>query len=424
MNTEHWVAWNLQTLNLAFIVIAIICAVYIIFKAFQVSPWWGLFFVAMPLVYMLLGRVAGVVIAGVVVIVLQAYFIKKHWKEVGRFFVYTVLCWVGMAYLSVRSSGWIPDSLRGTQEVAQAGTSDASASESYLPVEGGRIWYKVSGTAQGTPVILLHGGPGYTSHYLKSLEALGTDRPVVRYDQLGSGHSDRVIDTTLFTIAHFVRELDSLRAALGYEKVHLVGHSWGAILGFEYYRAHPDRVASLTLASAALSSPEWMKRSRKLLLTLSDSAQKAISTRAALNDFDAPDYVSAMNEYYEKYVWRRPVPEDLDSTMKTHSEAIYSYMWGPSEFDIRGTLKGYDATPFLRRVKVPTLYTVGEFDEAGPETAKKFAARTPGAKLQVISDAAHITTWDNPQEMLRVVREFLRSVDSTASAAAAAAAAR
>ena len=147
--------------------------------------------------------------------------------------------------------------------------------EAYLPVPDGRIWYRVSGSGRGTSVILLHGGPGYSSFYLKALEALGDERPVVRYDQLGGGKSDRISDTTLYTIPHFVRELDSLRAYLGYPRVHLVGHSWGTILAVEYYRAHPEHVASLTLASAALDIPAWERNARRLVGTLSDSAQRA-----------------------------------------------------------------------------------------------------------------------------------------------------
>jgi proline iminopeptidase len=198
--------------------------------------------------------------------------------------------------------------------------------------------------------------------------------------------------------------------------VHIVGHSWGSILGFEYYRAHPEHVASLTLAGAALDVPEWQRNARKLVLTLSDSAQQAIKRGEALNDFDAPDYISAMNEYYGKYMWRRPVQDDLDSTMKSMSQPIYYYMWGPSEFTVTGTLRTYDATRLLRRIKVPTLYTVGEYDAVSPETVKRLAAKTPGAKVEVIPDAAHITTWDNSQAMLRVVRDFLRSVDTTVAA--------
>ena len=299
--------------------------------------------------------------------------------------------------------------------VAQTGATGAAAlgaGEAFLAVPGGRIWYKKSGAATGTPVLLLHGGPGYSSFYLKPLEALGSDRPVVRYDQLGGGKADKISDTTMFTVDHFVRELDSLRSALGYGQVHLVGHSWGTILATEYYKAHPDHVVSLTLASAALDIPTWEKNARRLVATLSDSAQKAIKTREAEKKFDAPDYQHALEEFYGKYVWRHPVEADLDSTMKTVNEAIYGYMQGPSEFTITGTLKTYNVTPFRKTVKVPTLYTVGEFDEADPPTIKRFAAMTPGAKVEVIPGAAHITTWDNPQAMLNAVRTFLAAVDS------------
>jgi proline iminopeptidase len=285
--------------------------------------------------------------------------------------------------------------------------------EAYLPVPGGRIWYKVTGTGSGTPVILLHGGPGYSSFYLKPFEALGDDRPVVRYDQLGGGKSERITDTTLFTIDHFVRELDSLRAHLGYPKVHLLGHSWGTILAVEYYRVHPEHVASLTLASAAIDIPAWERNARRLVGTLSDSAQRAIRTRERQGRFDAPDYQAALAEFYGKYVWRHPVQVDLDSLMSTVNEAIYNYMQGPSEFTITGTLKQYDGTPLLKDVTVPTLYTVGEFDEADPPTIKRFASMTPGAKVIVLPGAAHLTPWDARDESIRAVRTFLRAADSS-----------
>ncbi|WP_373069301.1 hypothetical protein [Gemmatimonas sp.] len=86
--------------------------------------------------------------------------------------------------------------------------------ETMPPARGGRIWYKQSGVGTGTPVVLMHGGPGAGSFYLKPFEALGDDRLVVRYDQLGAGKSNRLADTTLMNIPRFVEELDSLRRTL------------------------------------------------------------------------------------------------------------------------------------------------------------------------------------------------------------------
>jgi len=290
-------------------------------------------------------------------------------------------------------------------------TTVATTDSSRLAVDGGEIWYRVVGSGPGTPVILLHGGPGFSSYYLKSLEALGDDRVVVRYDQLGGGKSDRTADTTLFTIPHFVRELDSLRSHLGLEKVDLYGHSWGTILALEYYRAHPERVNAMVLASPALDIPAWEANAKELVKTLPDSLQRAIEIREASGEYDAPDYQAALMAFYGRYVWRHPVEADLDSLFATVNETIYGYMQGPSEFTITGTLKSYDATPFLPEVRVPVLYTVGEFDEANPELVEQFANETPGARMVVIPGAAHITTWDNPEANLNAVRSFLRDTD-------------
>jgi proline iminopeptidase len=312
-------------------------------------------------------------------------------------------------------SGETKDTL-GTDSAAAAALPPG---EHKLAVDGGAIWYKTSGTGTGAPVILLHGGPGFNSYYLKSMEALGDDRPVVRYDQLGAGKSDRLSDTSKMNIAHFVAELDSLRSHLGYDRMHVYGHSWGTMLAVEYYKVHPDRVISLTLGSAALDMKAWERNTRRLVSTLPDSSQRAIKTREAEGKFDAPDYQAALGEFYALYVWRKPVQADLDSTMASMNQDIYMYMQGPSEFTVTGTLKAYDATPFLREIKVPTLFTVGEFDEADVPTIRRFATLVPGAQVEVIPGAAHITQWDNAEANLAAVRTFLRGVDAGKAGAGA-----
>ena len=288
--------------------------------------------------------------------------------------------------------------------------------EAMLAVPGGNIWYKVSGTGKGLPVVLLHGGPGLSSFYMKPFENLGDDRIVVRYDQLGGGKSEKISDTAMFNIAHFVGELDSLRSRLGYAKWHVVGHSWGTILALEYYRTHPDRVASLTFGSEVFDVPAYEARAKSLIFTLSDSAQKAIRKAESARKYDAPDYQNAITEFYAMYVFRRPVKADLDSTFATMNEAIYNYMQGPSEFTITGTLKHYDVTAFLPSITVPTLFTVGEFDEVGPEIVKRHAALVKGARRVEFSGSAHMTPWDATDENLQAVRSFLRAADPVKAA--------
>ncbi len=287
--------------------------------------------------------------------------------------------------------------------------------EGHLAVPGGTIWYRVTGTQGGIPVILIHGGPGMSSYYLKPFEELGANRQVIRYDQLGGGKSDKITDTTMFTIGHFVQELDSLRAHLGLLKWHVLGHSWGTILALEYYRAHGDHVASIIFGSPVLDLPEYEKHARQLLTTLPDSMQQAVERAEASGKYDDPRYQNAMSQFYSLYVYRRPVPTDLDSTFATMNAGIYTFMQGPSEFTITGTLKAYVATSFLPEIKVPTLFTAGEFDEVGPELVRSFAVKVPKAKYVEFPGSAHMTPWDARDENVRVVRDFLRSADSLSS---------
>jgi proline iminopeptidase len=284
--------------------------------------------------------------------------------------------------------------------------------EARLAVPGGSIWYKVSGTGRGVPVVLVHGGPGLSSYYLKPFEDLGTDRIVIRYDQLGGGKSDSLSDTTAMTIAHFVAELDSLRAHLKIQRMHVLGHSWGTILAAEYYRAHPEHVASLTFGSPVFDVPAFERHANELILTLSDSAQRAIAQADRTKRYDSRGYQNAITEFYGQYVFRRPVAAELDSTMTQLNGRIYNYMQGPSEFTITGTLKAYSVTPLLRGIVVPALVTVGEFDEVGPELARAHAAMIPNARFELLAGAAHITTWDARDANVRVVKAFLLAADS------------
>ncbi len=65
-----------------------------------------------------------------------------------------------------------------------------------------------------------------THNYIDPLEDLGDRRRVIFYDQLGCRRSDRPDDTSLWTVPHFVRELEAVRGALGLDRFHLFGSSW------------------------------------------------------------------------------------------------------------------------------------------------------------------------------------------------------
>jgi proline-specific peptidase len=107
--------------------------------------------------------------------------------------------------------------------------------EGFIAVPGGRVWYRSVGEQRNdrAPLLCLHGGPGFTHYYLEPLEALADRRQVVFYDQLGCGRSERPDDPSLWTVDRFVEELALVRTALGLDRLHLFGSSWGGMLAMQ-----------------------------------------------------------------------------------------------------------------------------------------------------------------------------------------------
>ena len=286
--------------------------------------------------------------------------------------------------------------------------------EGFIQVPGGRIWYHRSGNGPGIPLLLLNGGPGSPNFGLKPWLALGGERPVILYDQLGSGKSDRPTDTTLFTVDRYVTELQALRDSLGLSDIHLYGKSWGAMLAEAYMGTHPKGVHSVILSSPLVTTAQWEHDADSLVRTLPDSFQAMIAKHEADHTTDSPEYAAATQTYYGRFVTRQPrrSPADADSGRAGFGALVYNYMWGPTEFTALGTLKHFDATAWIQGITVPTLFIAGEHDEATPASTKRFSAMVPGAEFVMIPNAGHSTENDNPEALFAAVRAFLQRVES------------
>ncbi len=288
----------------------------------------------------------------------------------------------------------------------------ALPAEGYVNVPGGKIYYARMGNGPGVPLIVIHGGPGSGSYSLKPFGALGDERPVIRYDQLGAGKADHPTDTTLFTVDRAVQELQALRDSLGLREVHLLGQSWGGMLLEAYMGTHPSGVKSVTFLSPLVTTAQWEHDADSLIKTLPDSVQLAIETNEAQQTTDSPAYQAAMMEYYRRFVFRKPLNIPGADTA-SNGDLVYRYMWGPSEFTSTGTLKTFDGTEWLKGITVPALFMAGEFDEATPTSTEQFSKLVAGARFEMIPGSGHVSQNDNPAFMLRTVREFLHAADTT-----------
>jgi len=293
--------------------------------------------------------------------------------------------------------------------------------QGFIDVEGGPVWYKAVGAGPGIPLLVLHGGPGGTSCNYSILDPLGAERPVIRYDQLGTGRSGRPDDPSLWTVEHFVEELDTVRRVLGLEQMHLLGQSWGGALAAAYViEKGTDGIVSLTLSSPLLSTPQWVADANLLRAQLPAEVQQTLTEHEQAGTIDSEAYQEASKVFYERHVYAGPKPTPPEACDGAPwNPVIYEYMWGPTEFNATGTLLDFDVTPRLGEIDIPTLFITGEFDEARPETIESFQALVPGARFEVIEGAAHSTIGKEPELYMDLLETFLDAAEAARSDAQA-----
>jgi proline iminopeptidase len=287
--------------------------------------------------------------------------------------------------------------------------------EGYIEVTGGRVWYQLHNkNAGGTPLIILHGGPGSSSFALQRLKAFEVDRPVILYDQLGCGRSDRPTDTSLWRLERFVEELAQVIKALNLDEVHILGHSWGTTLAAAYCLTKSTGVKSVIFSSPCLSAPLWEQDQNRNIMKLPIEVQETIKRCEANGTTDSEEFKEAILEFNKQFVSRLdPFPEWLKEGAQYRNPEIYNIMWGPSEFSVKGNLKSFDCTPQLKEISCPTLYTCGRFDEATPESTQYFSSLTPDSRFHVFENSAHMAYLEEEEEFLEVIGKFLIEVDST-----------
>ena len=285
--------------------------------------------------------------------------------------------------------------------------------EGKINVAGYQIWYRRVGNG-GIPLLTLHGGPGAGHDYLEPLERLATDRSVIFYDQLGCGKSDQPDDRSLWQIERFVAEVNTVRQSLGLEQIHLLGQSWGGWLAIEYMLSQPQGVVSLILASTSASLPQFVAETTRLKAELPLEIYQTLQRYEAMGDYHHPDYEAAVLEFYKRHVCRLdPWPEPLLHTIANlNGNAVYETMNGPNEFIVIGNLKNWDRTDRLGEISVPTLITVGRYDELTPTCAETLHRGIPNSRLVIFEESAHLAHLEEPDRYRQVVADFMVEIET------------
>jgi len=296
--------------------------------------------------------------------------------------------------------------------------------EGFVPFRGGRTWYRSLAAEvedpRRLPLLCLHGGPGANWLHMTPYEALADQRRVVFYDQIGAGNSglEEPHETALWEPELFVEEVGVVREALGLDRVHILGHSWGGMLGMQYAAGRPDGLVSLIVESSPPSVPAWMPELERLRSELPAGVAETLTRHEEAGTTDDPEYEAASMEFYKRHVCRvDPWPDWLVECFETldANPEVYHSMNGPSEFHVIGTLKDWDITPQLGQIQVPTLVFSGRYDEVTPAITQAAHQAIPGSEYVVLEESSHMAQAEQPEETLALVRGFLSRVEGASA---------
>ncbi|MCJ1714752.1 proline iminopeptidase-family hydrolase [Curtobacterium sp. VKM Ac-2922] len=297
-----------------------------------------------------------------------------------------------------------------------------STTEATMPFRDGETWYRITEpdvpTLGALPLVVLHGGPGMAHDYLRNLAALvdETGRTVIHHDQFGCGRSSHRPDapTDFWQPQLFVDEYTALVAHLGLGDHHVLGQSWGGMLGAEIAVRQPAHLRSLAICNSPASMQLWVDGAAELRAQLPADVQDALTRHEDAGTTDDPEYLAATQVFYERHVCRVvPMPQDfVDSETQMEAEpTVYHTMNGPNEFHVIGTMRDWTVVDRLDAVTVPTLVVAGEHDEATPATWAPFVERIADVHQHVFAGASHCSHLEQPAEFRRVVAAFLAAHD-------------
>lgn len=280
-----------------------------------------------------------------------------------------------------------------------------------------KVWTKRFGNGD-IKVLLLHGGPAMTHEYMECFESFFPKANIefYEYDQLGSYYSDQPEDSSLWTTARFVEEVEQVRKGLGLDKDHfyLLGNSWGGLLAMEYALKYQDHLKGLVISNMVASIPRYEEYNNKLRGEMRKSLIDSLETFEKKGDYQNPVYVNLVQkEYYEKHICRlNPYPDPLLRSFKHLNPVIYVMMQGPSEFKTGGRLLHWDRWNDLQNIHVPTLMVGAKYDTMNPDDMEEMSRKVQHGRYLYCPEGSHLAMWDDQQHYYPGIIQFLKDVQA------------
>jgi len=282
--------------------------------------------------------------------------------------------------------------------------------EGYRQVNGISHFYRVLG--QGEPFVFLHGGPGmWHDELVPSFFEFAKDHQCIYYDQRGNGRSlMETIDETNFTTDLLVEDLEALRKEFGTEKMNIIGHSWGGLLGMYYASKYPQNVKRLILIDPApVNTPLLIQSYERMVGRFAEGDFERLEAMYESEAYISgdPDAHNEAMQLSEGVTFYNEQARDEYFKIAVFDEVTAKNMVaisGPAR-DMKLNITVQD---HLQNITCPTLIIQGEEDFIVPEAAELAHQLIKDSQLVFIPESGHYPFMEAREDFFRALTSFIK----------------
>ncbi|HTA28180.1 MAG TPA: alpha/beta hydrolase [Bacteroidia bacterium] len=287
----------------------------------------------------------------------------------------------------------------------------------YVEVNGTKLWVETVGT--GDPLFLISGGPGGSHVGLHSFDRLQDSCTLVFVDNFGRGKSDTAKNVKEYTISRDVEDIEGIRKALGYDKINILGHSYGSVVAQLYAIKYGDHIKHLIIADGFFSGKMWQENddnsNHEIMENYPEIWDSLMHMRKhGLISSDKAFYTEYGNVPYGFLYAYNPTNflHGLDPSYPNRFNLkLYYQLVGPDgDFVVGNDIAKFDVTKELKNLKMPVLIVAGRYDRVSvPKWAVMYKQYCPQAQFVMFEHSGHNPMVEEPEKEFPIIRAFLKN---------------
>jgi proline iminopeptidase len=285
----------------------------------------------------------------------------------------------------------------------------------FYTIDGYKINVEVLG--EGDPIFFLPGGPGNSHDYMQG--AFGQyhkTNTVVFFDWLGRGKSDNAKDVSEYSVEADVDMIEKLRKLLKFDKISLVGHSYGTVPAQAYAIKYKDNVDKMVLINGFHSGAMWQANCdsyNHYAKTHFPEKWKAVDSLRSLGYLSSQEPLKTVyGNFPTKYIYYHNTKLKSKSPKTKHRSwagDVYTTIIGvDGDFDVSGSMINQDYRQQLKEVKAKTLVVAGRYDGVStPEFAVHYKRFMPQAQFEMFEQSGHNPYLEEPEKFYALFDIFM-----------------